>query len=200
MLEKGADPNLANKVGLTAYAIAKRRGREDVAQLLLGHGAKKELRPFDEWLVAAQAGKAASLPKPDFEKLETFDKNALVDLAGEGKTESVNALLDAGFPIDLGQWSTPLHMTCWKGKLEMAKFLIDKGSPLEIKDPIYNATPFGWTCHGSVNCREAPPDTYVEIIETLQKAGYSPSEKEIEWRSEEGVASPEIQTWLLTRL
>ena len=200
LLERGADPNLTNKVGLTAYAIAKRRGREDVAQLLLQHGSKGELRPFDEWLVVAQAGHTQDLPKPDFEKLETHDKNVLVDLAGEGNLEGVRNLLDAGFPIELGQWSTPLHWTCWKGKLEVAKFLIDKGSPLDIKDPIYNATPFGWTCHGSVNCREAPPENYVDIAKALLEAGYLISEKEMGWRSEEGVASPEIQVWLLQSL
>lgn len=197
LLERGADQNLTNKVGLTAFAIAKRRGREEIAQLLLDHGAKKELRPFDEWLVAAQAGKAQSLAKPDFEKLETHDKNALVDLAGEGNLEGVRNLLGAGFPIELGQWSTPLHWTCWKGQLEVARFLIARGSPLDLKDPVYSATPFGWTCHGSVNCKESPPENYVEIAKALLEAGYSMSEKELEWRSEEGVASPEIQAWLL---
>jgi ankyrin repeat protein len=197
ILEHGTDPNLANKSGLTPLALAIRRNRAEIAQVLRLHGAKHAPRLFDEWVERALAGQPWEGRLPDFDQLEGLDKNVLADLAGEGNVAGVAALLDAGFPIRLGQWSTPLHWACWKGQIETARLLVERGAPVDELDPMYKSSPLGWTCHGSVNCREAPPENYVEIAAMLAEAGAKlPAADDGWWQSAE-FASDEMRAWLL---
>jgi ankyrin repeat protein len=39
---------------------------------------------------------------------------------------------------------TPLHYTAWKGKIDMAAFLLDHCADIHAHDPQFGSTPLGW--------------------------------------------------------
>src|SRR5262249_36100702 len=155
----------ADDAGQTAYQLAVLLDRTDVAELLLQHGADSTLGEFENWVQGALNG-TPSKEKPDWQSIGRSQKDILNRFAGDGRTEQVLRLLDAGFPIELGLWAPPLHNACWNGKLETVRALLHRKAPLEIKDPTSHATPVGWTMHGSVNCRKGKPEDYVAILQS----------------------------------
>ena len=199
LLEKGADPNLRDNAEQTPYQLATILGRTDVAEILLSHGATSELGAFETWVTHIYAG-GKSTQTPDFSQLGRSQRDLLCQLAGNGQTREVEALFNAGFPIDLGLWSTPLHAAGWNGKLETVRLLISRGAPLDATDPTYHSTPIGWTMHGSVNRRGGPSENYVAILESLAEAGARMPTGDEEYWQEPGSASPEIQEWLFARV
>jgi ankyrin repeat protein len=199
LLGKGADPNLSDNAGQTPYRLATTLGRTDVAELLSTHGANPELGTFETWVADILDGKKPT-DNPDFSQLGRSQRDLLCQLAGNGQTAEVAALLDAGFPIELGLWSTPLHAACWNGQVATVRLLISRGAPVEATDPIYHSTPIGWTMHGSINRKGSAPENYAAIFESLITAGARmPSREEGYWQ-EPGSASPEIQEWLFARV
>ena len=170
-----------------------------MAELLLTHGANPELGAFENWVTNIRKG-VKPMDHPDFSQIGRSQRNLLCQLAGNGNTAQVAVLLDAGFPIDLGLWSTPLHAACWNGRVETVRLLISRGAPVEAKDPNYHSTPLGWTMHGSINRKGSTPEDYVTIFESLIKAGARmPTVEEGYWQ-DPGSASPEIQEWLFARV
>ncbi len=200
LLDRGADPNLRDSAGTGPYSLAKRLGRDDVSELLLRRGAKAELGPFDSWIAAAFEGMSGSLSPPDFANLPKPHRYALHDLAGDGEIGKVRALLEAGFPVELADYTTPLHWACWKGRPDVARLLIERAAPLETKDRVYGGTPFGWTCHGSTHCGVPAPENYLQVAASLSAAGAALPSAGDEWWQAEGGASPELQAWLLERV
>jgi ankyrin repeat protein len=168
-------------VGLSqgsAYSLAARYGQMHVLDWLREHGAQTKLTPTEEFFAACGRGDEvavrrilASHPKL-ISSMSEEDKLVLAFAAGDGKVEAVRLMLLAGMPMlvrgDTG--GTPLHQAAWYGQLETVKFLLTQGAPLEEKDTMYGGTPLGWTCHGSMNCRN-PKGDYPGIAETLIQAG-----------------------------
>ena len=56
--------------------------------------------------------------------------------ASDGDVSLVTLYLDAGVPIDCGNWvgETPLHFSCRGGDLSLATLLLDRGSAIDQKD------------------------------------------------------------------
>ena len=63
------------------------------------------------------------------------------------------------------------------------------GADPTLKDSVHNGHAVGWACHGSVDNTAVPPETYVEIVEALLRAGGTLSETA--W------GSPEVQALLV---
>ena len=197
LLEAGADPNRADKNGVLPLTLAHRAGREDVVAVLKKWGAREVgLTVRERFFEAALSGdreRALTLVRENPELIATFEEKDLLSLneaAKRGKVEAVRTLLDCGFDIAFkgsGSWgSTPLHIAAWFGQAEMVKFLLSRGSPIDIpaSSPV-ESLPLGWAAHGSRNCRN-PNGDYPQVVRALLAAGANPSPDEA------GMASPEV--------
>ncbi|MEZ6060893.1 MAG: ankyrin repeat domain-containing protein [Planctomycetaceae bacterium] len=183
LLEYGAEINLKNAHGKTAYAHAIRRGFVETAELLSSRGASPELNAADRLAVAVVSGRldgarailaehprAARTGNPEEDRL-------LADVAGRQNSEAVILLIAAGADLaapglDSG---TPLHQAAWFGQPANARLLIDAGAPLDIFDNVHNSSPLGWAVHGSRYSGDADRHqaAYEELVQMLLDAGSS---------------------------
>jgi ankyrin repeat protein len=116
-INAGADINLKHN-GWTPLGRAFRKGKLDIVQALVRHGAELETRMDIGWGI---------LPG---------DGTALNWAAAEGHIEIVNFLVtknakidpDAEKPVFFGTGGTPLKMAAGKGKLDVVRYLLDSGA------------------------------------------------------------------------
>src|SRR5256712_2009442 len=151
LLDHGADPTLiADRPGRSAVAMAARRGRGDVLELLERRGIPVELRGVERLIAACARDDAAGVraiagrePQLVREILVEGGK-LLAEVAGHWDTAGVRHLLDLGVPVtalyegdgyfDIAQDSTALHVAAWKGVPPTVQLLIERGAPIDAKD------------------------------------------------------------------
>jgi ankyrin repeat protein len=178
LLRHGADINIRQKDGKTAYALAARHGHVHAVEWLRQHGAQTALTASDEFFAACSRGDEAAVKAlleriPGLvQSLPEKEKRPFATAATNDNAEAVRLMLLAGIPIDTrGECGeTALHFASWFGNIATVRILLAHGAPLEIKDTIYQATPLGWACHGSENCRN-PKGDYGAVVEALLAAG-----------------------------
>lgn len=109
LLGAGADPQLKDAAGLTAFLLACRHGHLETAQMLLGAGADPKQKPPDKRTALHQASQA-------------------------GHLQVVCWLLEAGLPINLQdrEGATPLLIASTLGHLEMIEVLLAQGADPEL--------------------------------------------------------------------
>jgi cytohesin len=104
LITAGANPNLANKYGITPLLQASRTGADEVVQTLLRAGADPALAHPEGETALMAASFAGSLPtvrllleaNADVNAVDSYQKQtALMRAAAEGHTEVIQALLDA---------------------------------------------------------------------------------------------------------
>jgi ankyrin repeat protein len=107
-----------------------------------------------------------------FENLSKMDHRAYVKLAERGKTATIAAMVDLGFPVSArgehGQ--TALHWAAWHGWRETAVALLSRGAALEAVEEEFGATPLGWAIHGCDNWPN-PEGDYPDVVRLLLEAG-----------------------------
>lgn len=101
-----------------------------------------------------------------------------------GHLEAVRRLLDAGARVDGdpdGE-EVPLGQACWRGRVEIARELVQRGARLTFED---GGSGVGAALHGSRHCHEpeggpsmrtveeVPKQPYAEIVRMLLAAGAS---------------------------
>ncbi len=184
LLDHGADPTLPAKDGTTAFAVAGRMARADVLDLFERRGFAVVLDGDDAFLSVCARGDEAAATRivaadPGLvQRLQSQNGGLLVDFAGSGNTSAVRLMLDLGFDIgsqrtnpSWSQGETALHVAAWRGHLEMAKLLIERGAPLESTHRS-GATPLAVALHALVEQSEWTPNEYsIEIAATLLDAG-----------------------------
>ncbi len=93
------------------------------------------------------------------------------ELAKYGQAEAVNALIEAGYPVDFRSgWdsNTMLMEACFNGQPEVVKVLLAHGASLVLRDEMWNATPLSWALFAS---EFAPHPEHPNIVRLLLKAG-----------------------------
>jgi ankyrin repeat protein len=79
---------------------------------------------------------------------------ALVLACMHGHTQVVAALLDADVdpdrynPDGFHAHSTPLHQAAWGNHFAVVRLLVERGARLDLRDRLYDATPFDWAVYG----------------------------------------------------
>jgi ankyrin repeat protein len=183
LLDRGADIDARTAGGKTAYAHARRRSFDEIADLLAERGADTRLTPADELaeaLIHDDLDTAARIIADHpglIEALGPEDARILPDLAGWSKVEALTLLLDSGADITARglDGGTALHQAAWFGAPKSAELLIVRGAPIDIRGDSHDSTPLGWTCHGSRFSGGAAQrgEAYARIAEMLLQAGAS---------------------------
>ena len=160
LLEHGADPALVaaqpethRKDGpaLSGIAMAARRGRGDVLELMERRGIPIELHGVERLIAACARNDAAKVrgiapgePEVVRELLAQGGK-LLAEFAGVGNTDGVRLLLDLGVDVnaltedgdpyfDIAKNSTALHSAAWRARPATVKLLIERGAAVNALD------------------------------------------------------------------
>jgi ankyrin repeat protein len=162
LLEHGADPNAPGfRDGRSAWEAAVLSGNDEIAELLLAHGARSStLGPVDAFAAACVAGRGDDARRAlarDPGLPETLGRDGRIRLVHRAvearRLEGVRLMAELGFELD--QWTrhdgagislstTPLHNAAWMGNVEMARLLVELGADPNVRDPVHDATPVGW--------------------------------------------------------
>lgn len=160
LLEHGADPNLVaeqpethRKDGpaLSGFAMAARRGRGDVLELMERRGILIELQGVERLIAACARNDAAKVraiaarePEVVRELLAQGGK-LLAEFSGVGNTDGVRQLLDLGVDVnalteegdpyfDVAKNSAALHSAAWRARPATLKLLIERGAAVNALD------------------------------------------------------------------
>jgi ankyrin repeat protein len=160
LLEHGADPTLVAErrnlqqtdgPGLSAVAMAARRGRGDVLGLIERRGMAIKLEGVERLIAACARNDSAGVrgiqdEEPELvRELVQQGSKLLAEFAGVGNTEGVGQLLDLGVDVntlteegdpyfDVAKSSTALHSAAWRGWPRTVKILLERGARVDALD------------------------------------------------------------------
>jgi ankyrin repeat protein len=158
LLAAGADPNEANREGRSPLREAVRRGKLDVADVLVRHGAADDATDVDRFLGAcaradrAEAERLLLLVPALPGGLSDDDRGLLVDAAEHAPAAALELMLDLGFPIGAhrpGDGGTALHAAAYEGRIEVVRLLVRRGADVDARDRQWDSTPLCWASVGS---------------------------------------------------
>ncbi len=180
LIEHGADVRAARGDGRTAWWLAHRGGFDALAALLVDAGAVPEpLSPVDELISACGRGDRAAarrLATPELlGTLQPADRALVPEAAASGRTETVRAFVDAGFPVDATDTdgATALHHAALRGNAALVRALVEAGAALDLRDRVHHSTPMGWATFGADHVA-ASGGEYERTVEALLAAGARP--------------------------
>ena len=180
LLDAGAPIDALDEHGLSPLQIAVRWGEEAVAALLRRRGADQTpVTDEDRGIGAYLSGRGPALPSGI--SLSLLDEMTMMSIQG-GQLEAMQRLLDAGARIDgdPDRDEIPLGNACWRGRVQIARELVQRGADLSFRDggsAIGAALPGLRHCHdpeGGPTMRtndEIPAQPYAEIVRVLLAAG-----------------------------
>ncbi len=144
LLKRGADPNLRNKIGLTALHKAAYFGRTATVRVLLAGGAEVDARHLGGETPLAFACSSGHESIVDLLLEAGADLGAgndvitpLMTAAAGGHIGIMDTLLDLGVAIDASSpkhGDTPLMNAAWGGQPEAVALLLDRGAPVNSRD------------------------------------------------------------------
>jgi ankyrin repeat protein len=150
LLDHGADPRL-DEDGVSAVALAARRGRGDVLAALERRGMPDGLHGVDRLIAACARNDAAAVYAVAVREpglvgdLVALGGKLLAEFAGNGNTDGVRHLLDLGVNVgarfaegdgywDVARDSTALHVAAWRAQHATAQLLVERGAPVDAPD------------------------------------------------------------------
>ncbi|KAL3989932.1 Ankyrin repeats (3 copies) family protein [Acanthocheilonema viteae] len=146
LVKHGANLNAIDKWGYTPLHEAALKGKFDVCKLLLLSGADQKHKGRDGKTPLDVVKEGAE----DVYNLLRGDE-AVLEAAKEGDVEKIRKII---IPATIncrdvrGRFSTPLHLAAGYNNLEVARFLLENGAEVNLKDkggliPLHNASSFG---------------------------------------------------------
>jgi ankyrin repeat protein len=160
LMEQGADPKLVadrpethnpSGAAMSGVALAARRGRGDLLELMERRGIPIELQGVERLIAACARNDAAKVraiasgePEVVRELLGQGGK-LLAEFAGVGNTDGVRQLLDLGVGVnaltedgdpyfDVAKNSTALHSAAWRARPATVKLLIERSADVSAQD------------------------------------------------------------------
>ena len=186
LLDAGAPIDAPGDDGLTALQIAVRWGEDEVAATLRERGADEAaVTEVDRAIGSCLSGEGRAMPAGV--PLSVLDEMLMMSIQG-GHLAAMLRLLEAGARID-GDPETeeiPLGHACWRGRVQMARELVERGAALTFRD---GGSAIGAALHGSRHCHEPeggpsmrtvdeiPKEPYAEIVRALLAAGATVPER-----------------------
>lgn len=139
----------------TPYELAVRNGNDEIAKLLIEHGAIEtkldDLDAFSAACLNADSLRARSLLEKDptlINQLGTERAELLNRAAESNKQGAIRLMVELGFDVNERKRTTALHLAAAGGNLEMVKLLLELGADPSIRDEEFNAMPVGWAEFG----------------------------------------------------
>ena len=182
LLDHGADPRLSTPDGVNAFMRAAASGRADVLDLFERRGFRYALDGDAAFLEACARGDAKAAREladedPELiERIQSERPDTLAYFAGAGNTEGARLLLDMGFDIESrsrhpgSRGSSALHLAVWRERLPTVELLLNRGAPIESKDPAGD-TPLGLATRALTEMSEWTPHESTAIVAALLQAG-----------------------------
>ena len=150
LLDHGADPTTRWE-GHTAIALAARRGRSDVLELLELRGVPFNLHGVDRLIAACSRNDSADIRtilerEPGLrQEVLAMGGELLARFAGTGNLPGVGQLLDLGVDVgaryvegdgyfDIAKNSTALHVAAWRAYPRIVRLLIQREAPADVPD------------------------------------------------------------------
>jgi hypothetical protein len=129
--------------------------------------------------VLARRAEAEAIAKEHPEivpELPDLDRALVAKYCWETNTnyDAVKLMLDLGFPVAHPERShgyTPLHNAAWAGSGDLVDLLIMRGHPVDIRDPVYQATPLDWALHDCLVEKRHPEGEFPRVVKALLEAG-----------------------------
>jgi ankyrin repeat protein len=169
LLDKGADPNIPNKNGLTPLEHACGREKTNalmLAQLLLAKGAllnatnvTRETIPPLEWAISLDNTELVKLlidRGADVKAKSDLGSTPLHSAAERGNLEIAEILIAHGADVNakINGGTTPLHQAAWGGAEAVMKLLLSKGAEADARrsdglTPLINAAGSGAASQGN---------------------------------------------------
>jgi ankyrin repeat protein len=177
LLAHGADPNRPRADGRTPFALAVRRGREAMIDLLRAHGGDPAaVSPIDELSGAilrgdGDAGRRLLDAVPPAERPPLL-ASLVGDAIRDGSLEALRVLHGLGADLIAGrhEGASALHWAAWHGRPALVDQLVAWGAAINERDDQFGSSPIAWAAHGSRYCHRADAD-YAAIVDRLAAAG-----------------------------
>jgi ankyrin repeat protein len=160
LLEHGGDPTLVAErpdlrqsagPSMSGIAMAARRGRGDVLELMEQRGIPIELQGVERLIATCARNdstkiRALTEQEPELvRELVAQGGKLLAEFAGVGNTDGVRQLLDLGVDVnavteegdlyfDVTKNSTALHVAAWRAWPSTVKLLIERGAAVNLQD------------------------------------------------------------------
>jgi ankyrin repeat protein len=136
--------------------------------------------PRQRFLAALAGGDAAEarlLLSRDaglMQSLRPEDRHLLAEAGWAGNTPAVELMLELGFDPLIGNanGATVLHCAAWQGSATCVAAVLRQPAAsalVNLREPVYGATPLGWCCHGS--CHGPRHREHARIARMLLEAG-----------------------------
>ena len=158
LIERGAV--IDGPDGYSGVNACLQNGRGEAAEFLASRGARLDLEG------AAGIGRldiVQSFFAGDGSLITPATQNQMRDgfawACQFSRTDVVDFLLQKGMKADakLRHGETGLHWAAYGGHSAIAKLLLDRGAPIDVKDDRYSGTPLDWALHNRVERRLDPP-------------------------------------------
>ena len=138
-------------VGYTPYQVALMRGLPEIAELIKAKGGRAEpLGEFETFQAAIMRGdlvEAKRLARTHMGKDTAKDHELLCEAAGNGNLAAVQTMIKLGFDLSPRGKRTPLHLSAFKGHIDVIKALVAAGADTTMRDPDYHTPPFVHAMH-----------------------------------------------------
>ncbi|HWE89141.1 MAG TPA: ankyrin repeat domain-containing protein [Pseudonocardiaceae bacterium] len=179
LLARGGDPNVPGRDGRSPYRTVLRRGRAEIAALLIRHGVRDDSTPADRFLAACHRvdrAEAHRLAEADPAVVaDLTDRDALLAAADRGDAGTVALMLDLGAPIDSragDDQATALHAAAGAGSAEVVRLLIARGADLTAPDGTWRSPALEWAIVGSgQHLGHDPNPDWPAVVRALVEAG-----------------------------
>jgi ankyrin repeat protein len=159
---------------LSAHAVAREFGHEDVLELLMEHTPASlalalAYEAGDEGEVNRLKGRN---PKLDIQLNDEL-RAKLPAAARANNGVGVHLMLAAGWPVsarnDRGE--TALHWAAFHGNAGCVTELLQTGADVTIKDTAFDGTPLGWARYGADNSWLRESGDYPSVVSALNDVG-----------------------------
>jgi ankyrin repeat protein len=122
LLAHGAEPERPGTDGRSPHALAVRKGRDDLAELLRRYGASDDASAVDRFLAACLRADREAAERQLPSDLSAQQRSAAMIRAAEtGNTEAMRVMLDLGFPVDARAAETTRERRCTRPRTREAR-------------------------------------------------------------------------------